>query len=85
MLTMRESDKPARDAEKAYKKEKNARGTSSKAQKGEALQEPGGIIRYNVVKVSNNRFYKHAENNVEMMVRSGSCTSICSLRNCSHW
>jgi hypothetical protein len=65
MLTMRESDKPARDEEKAYKKEKNARGTSSKAQKGEALQEPGGIIRYNVVKVSNNRFYKHAENNVE--------------------
>ena len=66
MLTMRESDKPARDAEKAYKKERNARGTSSKAQKGEALQEPGGIIRYNVVKVSNNRFYKHAENNVEV-------------------
>ena len=65
MLTMRESDKPARDAEKAYKKEKNARNTSSKAQKGEALQEPGGIIRYNVVKVSNNRFYKHAENNIE--------------------
>ena len=66
MLTMRESDKPARDAEKAYKKEKNARNTSSKAQKGEALQEPGGIIRYNVVKVSNNRFYKHAENNKEI-------------------
>ena len=65
MLTMRESDKPARQAEKAYKKEKNARNTSSKAQKGEALQEPGGIIRYNVVKVSNNRFYKHAENNKE--------------------
>ena len=65
MLTMRESDKPARQAEKAYKREKNARGTSSKAQKGEALQEPGGIIRYNVVKVSNNRFYKHAENNKE--------------------
>ena len=65
MLTMRESDKPARDAEKAYKKEKNARNTSSKAQKGEALQEPGCIIRYNVVKVSNNRFYKHAENNIE--------------------
>ena len=66
MLTMRESDKPARDAEKAYKKERNARNTSSKAQKGEALQEPGGIIRYNVVKVSNNRFYKHAENNKEI-------------------
>lgn len=66
MLTMRESDKPARDAEKAYKKERNARNTSSKAQKGEALQEPGGIIRYNVVKVSNNRFYKHAENNVDI-------------------
>ena len=65
MLTMRESDKPARDAEKAYKKEKNARDTSSKAQKGEALQEPCGIIRYNVVKVSNNRFYRHAENNIE--------------------
>ena len=65
MLTMRESDRPARDAEKAYKKEKNARNTSSKAQKGEALQEPGGIIRYNVVKVSNNRFYKHAQNNRE--------------------
>jgi hypothetical protein len=65
MLTMRESDKPARDAEKAYKKESKARGTSSKAQKGEALQEPAGIIRYNVVKVSNNRFYKHAENNTE--------------------
>jgi len=65
MLTMRESDKPARDAERAYKKERNARNTSSKAQKGEALQEPGGIIRYNVVKVSNNRFYKHAENNKE--------------------
>ena len=65
MLTMRESDRPARDAEKAYKKEKNARNTSSKAAKGEALQEPGGIIRYNVVKVSNNRFYHHAENNVD--------------------
>lgn len=65
MLTMRESDKPAREAEKAFKKERNARNTSSKAQKGEALQEPCGIIRYNVVKVSNNRFYKHAENNVE--------------------
>ena len=66
MKIMRESDKPARDAEKAYKKETKARGTSSKAQKGEALQEPGGIIRYNVVKVSNNRFYKHAENNTEI-------------------
>ena len=66
MKTMRESDKPAREAEKAYKKEAKARGTSSKAQKGEALQEPGGIIRYNVVKVSNNRFYKHAENNTEI-------------------
>lgn len=65
MLSMRESDKPARDAERAYKKEKNARATSSKAQKGEPLHEPGGIIRYNVVKVSNNRFYHHAENNVE--------------------
>ena len=65
MLSMREGDKPAREAERAYKKEKNARATSSKAQKGEALQEPGGIIRYNVVKVSNNRFYHHAENNVE--------------------
>lgn len=66
MLTMRESDKPAREAEKAYKREKAARATSSKAQKGEALQEPGGIIRYNVVKVSNNRFYHHADNNREM-------------------
>ena len=65
MLNMRLSDKPARDAEKAYKREKHARETSSKAQKGEPLQEPGGIIRYNVVKVSNNRFYHHAENNVE--------------------
>lgn len=65
MLSMRLSDQPARDAEKAYKREKNARATSSKAQKGEPLQEPGGIIRYNVVKVSNNRFYHHAENNVE--------------------
>lgn len=65
MLNMRLSDKPARDAEKAYKREKNARETSSKAQKGEPLQEPNGIIRYNVVKVSNNRFYHHAENNVE--------------------
>lgn len=65
MLTMRESDKPARQAEKAYKRETKERSSSSKAQKGEALHEPGGIIRYNVVKVSNNRFYKHAENNVE--------------------
>ena len=65
MLNMRLSDKPARDAEKTYKREKNARETSSKAQKGEPLQEPCGIIRYNVVKVSNNRFYHHAENNVE--------------------
>ena len=65
MLNMRLSDKPARDAEKAYKREKHARETSSKAQKGEPLQEPSGIIRYNVVKVSNNRFYHHAENNVE--------------------
>ena len=65
MLSMRLSDQPARDAEKAYKREKNARATSSKAQKGEPLQEPGGIIRYNVVKVSNNRFYHHAENNIE--------------------
>lgn len=66
MLTMRESDKPARDAEKAYKREKNARTTSSKAQKDAVLQEPGGIIRYNVVKVSNNRFYRHADNNREI-------------------
>ena len=62
MAAMRHADQPARDAEERYKREQKARTTSSKAQKGEALQQPDGCIRYLPSRTSNAIFYRRAIN-----------------------
>ena len=46
MAAMRASDQEVRLAETRYKQEQKKRGTSSKAQKQDALVEPEGMIRY---------------------------------------
>ena len=62
MAAMRQADQPARDAEERYKREKRERTTSTKAQKGEALTQPEGIIRYLPSRTSNAVFYRRAIN-----------------------
>ncbi|MBO4463116.1 MAG: hypothetical protein J5797_02855, partial [Prevotella sp.] len=59
------ADKVGRDAEKEYKKQKNERATSTKAQKGEALKKPEYVIRYLPSKTSNAVFYRRQLNAVE--------------------
>ncbi|MBQ4386852.1 MAG: hypothetical protein II822_04550 [Prevotella sp.] len=67
MAAMRYADQPARDAEERYKKESKARSTSSKAQKGEALERPEGMIRYLPARTSNAIFYRRAVNAKEVI------------------
>ena len=67
MAAMRAADQPARDAEERYKKEQKARSTSSKAQKGEALKQPEGCIRYLPSRTSNAIFYRRAKNAKEVV------------------
>ena len=67
MCAMRAADQPARDAEERYKREQKARSTSSKAQKGEALKQPEGCIRYLPSRTSNAIFYRRAKNAKEVI------------------
>ena len=58
MCAMREQDEEVRAQETRYKQEQKKRGTSSKAQKQDALVEPEGMIRYLPTKTSNNIFFR---------------------------
>ncbi len=58
MCSMRAQDQEVRLAETRYKTEQKKRGTSSKAQKADALVEPEGMIRYLPTKTSNNIFFR---------------------------
>jgi hypothetical protein len=58
MCSMRAQDEEVRLAETRYKQEQKKRGTSSKAQKQDALVEPEGMIRYLPTKTSNNIFFR---------------------------
>ncbi|MCR5179853.1 MAG: hypothetical protein K6C30_01365, partial [Bacteroidaceae bacterium] len=58
MASMRAQDQEVRLAETRYKTEQKKRGTSSKAQKADALVEPEGMIRYLPTKTSNNIFFR---------------------------
>ena len=62
MAVMRAADEPGRQAEERYKREKRERGTSSKAQKGDALTMPEAVIRYIPSRTSNAVFYRRALN-----------------------
>lgn len=67
MAAMRSADAPAREAEDRYKREMKARSSSSKAQKGEALTQPDGVIRYLPARTSNAVFYRRALNSKEIV------------------
>ena len=67
MAAMRYADQPARDAEERYKNEQQERSTSSKAQKGDALKRPEGMIRYIPSRTSNAVFYRRAVNAKEVI------------------
>ena len=58
MSSMRAKDEEVRAQETRYKQEQKKRGTSSKAQKQDALVEPDGMIRYLPTKTSNNIFFR---------------------------
>lgn len=58
MCSMRAKDEEVRAQETRYKQEQKKRGTSSKAQKQDALVEPDGMIRYLPTKTSNNIFFR---------------------------
>ena len=62
MEVMRSQDQVVRDAVALYKEQRAERATSSKAQKGEALKEPQGIIRYLPSRTSNAVFFKRTKN-----------------------
>ena len=62
MAVMRVADAPARMAEKEYKRKLKERASSSKEAKGEALQQPDGMIRYLPAKTSNAIFFRRLEN-----------------------
>ena len=67
MCSMREQDEVIRLAETRYKQEQKKRGTSSKAQKQDALVEPEGMIRYLPTKTSNNIFFRRLKRAKEMV------------------
>ena len=67
MAAMRYADQPARDAEERYKNEQQERSTSSKAQKGDALKRPEGMIRYIPSRTSNAVFYRRCVNAKEVI------------------
>ena len=67
MCAMREQDEAVRAAETRYKQEQKKRGTSSKAQKQDALVEPEGMIRYLPTKTSNNIFFRRLKRAKEIV------------------
>ena len=67
MAAMRASDQEVRLAETRYKQEQKKRGTSSKAQKQDALVEPEGMIRYLPTKTSNNIFFRRLKRAKELV------------------
>ena len=67
MAVMRNADAPGRKAEREYKRKKVERATSSKAQKGEALEKPEVMIRYLPSKTSNAIFYQRSVNAKEVI------------------
>lgn len=60
MSVMRAKDDVTRQAEERYKRERRERGTSTKAQKGDALKMPEGVVRYIPSRTSNAVFYRRA-------------------------
>jgi hypothetical protein len=67
MCSMRAQDEEVRLAETRYKQEQKKRGTSSKAQKQDALVEPEGMIRYLPTKTSNNIFFRRLKRAKEIV------------------
>ena len=67
MAAMRAQDEEVRLAETRYKQEQKKRGTSSKAQKQDALTEPEGMIRYLPTKTSNNIFFRRLKRAKELV------------------
>ena len=67
MASMRAQDEEVRLAETRYKQEQKKRGTSSKAQKQDALVEPEGMIRYLPTKTSNNIFFRRLKRAKELV------------------
>lgn len=67
MTAMRDADQVVREQEQRYKQEQKKRGTSSKAQKQDALVEPEGMIRYLPTKTSNNIFFRRLKRAKEIV------------------
>ena len=67
MCSMRAQDNEVRAQETRYKTEQKKRGTSSKAQKQDALVEPDGMIRYLPTKTSNNIFFRRLKRAKELV------------------
>ena len=67
MCSMRAQDEEVRAQETRYKQEQKKRGTSSKAQKQDALVEPEGMIRYLPTKTSNNIFFRRLKRAKELI------------------
>ena len=67
MCAMRAQDEEVRAQETRYKQEQKKRGTSSKAQKQDALVEPEGMIRYLPTKTSNNIFFRRLKRAKEVV------------------
>jgi hypothetical protein len=67
MASMRTKDEEVRAQETRYKQEQKKRGTSSKAQKQDALVEPEGMIRYLPTKTSNNIFFRRLKRAKEVV------------------
>ncbi len=67
MCSMRAQDAEVRAQETRYKQEQKKRGTSSKAQKQDALVEPEGMIRYLPTKTSNNIFFRRLKRAKELV------------------
>ena len=67
MCAMRAQDEEVRMQETRYKQEQKKRGTSSKAQKQDALVEPEGMIRYLPTKTSNNIFFRRLKRAKEVV------------------
>ena len=67
MCVMRKQDEEVRAQETRYKQEQKKRGTSSKAQKQDALVEPEGMIRYLPTKTSNNIFFRRLKRAKEVV------------------
>ena len=84
MCSMRAQDEEVRLAETRYKQEQKKRGTSSKAQKQDALVEPEGMIRYLPTKTSNNIFGAAATAPVYVRLGAG-LQHLSTERWCMDW